>query len=770
MKNLKTLFTALLTLVAGAFVSCTQEFQPGEVPSGPQVCFNSETEDVALIAIDGEGDKTFDIELNRVVTEGELEVAVLSDCGDNAACFVIPESVVFADGENSAKLTVVVNIDLMDDTKEYPVEFLIPDSKVTTPYGLDKLTVKFKLNPWVLLNDTKKAKVRVGDALTGFWKDYIDPNMEIEVKAYEHKLQEGVYMFENPWEEIITSCFESLSSVAAAAAEFANVEFTGSNLVINCADPKKVFIEEQLVANHKENGEMKLVSKYPTDDATAAGEMFEGVITFPKNALVFNVKTKNGVAWNGNANSLFRVVMPGSQVTDYSLAFAYEGMEIGVGSTEATAKFKFTYGDDVTGIKYLIAAGNVERNSEAAVEALFAGTDPNIVDVQGFSKGGKEMVVKTTLPEGLYTMIAAPKNVAGNLNEKSLIVKSFYFSGLGVLPDHSCNLNAWVKSVSEHNAELSAEYPDHANYVCHIQGEELKDVWMVISQNRFLPKEDAALIDYVKANGTSLVDDIVTLNSAEGWTEIMSAWENIEYTVAIYAVNDYDQGKLVKLVHKTADIEPYTGELKLGKYSLTCEKQNSYNTFTLKHRAGSTTEFFVEDFCYEDGNQWYATYDATAGTLTLSGVRRGAEGASSFTKQLGLVEVEGLTYGYAFYSIDNNEDAEDQVQGTDPFVFTVDAETKALTGADSKFLRMHLLDLQTGGISTVRRLLNYFNFTQSVVIAPVVENDDDEATVSKASVVPFSSMSVQNSTRNHFVKNISGAMPFRSVKAEVVAR
>ena len=93
-----------------------------------------------------------------------------------------------------------------------------------------------------------------------------------------------------------------------------------------------------------------------------------------------------------------------------------------------------------------------------------------------------------------------------------------------------------------------------------------------------------------------------------------------------------------------------------------------------------------------------------------------------------------------------------------------------MTGADSKFLRMHLLDLQTGGISTVRRLLNYFNFTQSVVIAPVVENDDDEATVSKASVVPFSSMSVQNSTRNHFVKNISGAMPFRSVKAEVVAR
>ena len=132
-------------------------------------------------------------------------------------------------------------------------------------------------------------------------------------------------------------------------------------------------------------------------------------------------------------------------------------------------------------------------------------------------------------------------------------------------------------------------------------------------------------------------------------------------------------------------------------------------------------------------------------------MRRGAEGASSFTKQLGIVEVEGLLYGYAFYSIDNNEDAEDQVQGTDPFVFTVDAETKALTGADSKFLRMHLLDLQTGGISTVRRLLNYFNFTQGVVIAPVVENDDDEATVSKASVVPFSSMSVQNSTRNHFV-------------------
>ena len=767
MKKLQILFTALVALVAGAFVSCTQEFQPGETPSGPQVCFNAETPSVAKIAIEGEGDKTFDIILNRVVTAGSLTVEVLSDCGDNATCFEIPSQVVFEDGKDSAALTVKVNIDLMDDTKSYPVEFLIPDSKITTPYGYDKISVEFKLDPWIELNKNKKAKIRIGDALSGFWKNYIDPNLEIDVKAYKHKLQENVFMVENPWENVITKGFAGASDAEAAETELAKITFTESNLVFHVdKTTNKVSIPKQLVANHSENGDMHLYSKYP-EDTELAGEMADSVITFPKGALTFEVKTKNGSAWNGNINSLFRIIMPGGQVTDYSLAFAYEGMEVGVGSA-AVAKLSFTYGNDVTGIKYLLAEGNIERNSDEAVAKLLAGTDPNIVSVPDFTKGGKEMIVKTTMAPGLYTIVAAPQRLDGNLSEKNLVVKAFYFSGLGTLPDHSCQLNAWVKKVSDYNPELSANYPDTENFVCHIKGEELKDAWMVVDQARFLPTKEAELIEYVKNNGTSLADEITTLNSAEGWTEILSAWENIEYTVAIYAVNDYDQGTLAKFAHKTDDIEAYAGELKLGKYSLTCEKQKSYNTFTLKHRAGSTTEFFVEDFCYEDGNQWYATYDAVAGTLTLSGERRGYEGASSFTKQLGYFKDEesGITYGYAFYSIDHTDDAEGQIQGTDPFVFTIDAKTKELNGANCKQLRMHMLDLDTGGISDVKRLHNYFNFTNNgTTIAPYVE----PAAPTANSVVPFSSVNLAGANyRKLFVKNVSGSAPLRTVKTEVV--
>lgn len=765
MKNLKMLFTAVVALIAGAFVSCTTEFQPGEIPSGPQVCFDVNTPAVAAIAVDGEEDKTFDIILNRVVTDGALEVEVLSDCGENANCFVIPEKVTFADGEDSAKLTVKININLMEDSKVYPVEFLIPDSKITTPYGFDKITVDFKLNPWVLLNKNKKAKIRVGDALTGLWKDYIDPNLEIEVYAYEHKLQKNLFMVENPWEEVISTCMEAGDETAVA--ELKKITFTGANLIFDCADPTKVSLPEQAVATHSEYGKMTLVSKYPTEQ-TLAGEMADSVVTFPKGALTFNVKTKNGSSWNGNINNLFRIIMPGGFVTDYSLAFAYNGMEVGVGSAEATAKFSFNYGDDVTGIKYLLAQGNIERESEAAVAALLAGTDPNIVEVQDFTKGGKEIIVKANIPAGLYTIIAAPKNLAGELVEKSIVIKSFYFSGLGQLPDHACVADAWVKKVSEHDATLEASFPDYANYVCHIQGQELKDVWMAVEQTRFLPTAEKELVAYVKENGTNLLDKMAVINSADGWTEIMSAWENIEYSVLVYAVNDYDQGKLMKLTHKTDDIEAYTGEVVLGKYTLTCERQKSYNTFTLKHRAGSTTEFFVEDFCYEDGNQWYATYNAEAGTLTVSGERRGHEGATSFTKQLGVINDEetGLTFGYAVYCIDKLEDAEGQVSGTDPFVFTVDPTTKTLSGAkDQKQLVIRLLDLETGGISDAKGYLNYFNFAQGVTIAPVVERDEPATTSHNSAVVPFSSVTLsQNNCRNNFVKDISGTAQFRSVK------
>ena len=295
---------------------------------------------------------------------------------------------------------------------------------------------------------------------------------------------------------------------------------------------------------------------------------------------------------------------------------------------------------------------------------------------------------------------------------------------------------------------------------------------MAVEQTRFLPTTEKELVAYVKENGTNLLDKMAVINSAEGWTEIMSAWENIEYSVLVYAVNDYDQGKFIKLTHKTADIEAYAGDIVLGKYTMTCERQKAYNTFTLKHRAGSTTELFVEDFCYEDGNQWYATYDAEAGTLTLSGERRGHEGSSSFTKQLGIIndEESGLTFGYAVYCIDKLEDSEGQVSGTDPFVFTVDPTTKKLSGAkDQKQLVMRLLDLETGGISDAKGYLNYFNFTQGVTISPVVDANEPAPASLNSAVVPFSSVtSSQNNCRKNFVKDISGSNPFRSVKAEIV--
>ena len=126
--------------------------------------------------------------LKRVEKDAELEVLILIEVvtvekegnvavTDPETYFTIPESVTFAAGEDTAVLAYTVNQEAAfanDKTdKTYAVNFVIADETVATPYGYTEWKVKYALNPWELVKDSKgnnaKGKVRIGDFFTGYF-------------------------------------------------------------------------------------------------------------------------------------------------------------------------------------------------------------------------------------------------------------------------------------------------------------------------------------------------------------------------------------------------------------------------------------------------------------------------------------------------------------------------------------------------------------------------------------------------------------------------
>ena len=698
MKNLKMLYIALIALVTGAFGACTSEFEPGAKVSGPQVSFMpNNTTKVEFTGNSNENSQK--LVLSRIDTTEELDVFLLVEMETrNQRLFNIPEVVTFAAGEATAELAYTVHQDGMEQGEEYTVNFLIADEMITTPYGYAEWKVSYSLNPWVLVQDAAgnnaKGKARLGDLFSGYFD--IDPTPEIDVNIYQHKTNEGVYKMEDPW-GLTTALSFGYSTLAEAISK--GLGYVPTDLIFNCANPKVCYIPQQPIGIDVGYGEFKIWSdydpvKYPDG---VPGVLEDGVLTFPEGSIyVAMAKYNNGQFVPANAYGMFRIVFPGVEIVDYSLAVAYDGMDVAADNKTTTAKFKFSYGDDVTAIKYLLKEGNIENNPVEALSALFVGEDENILEVENFVKGGKSANIRLGLERGIYTIVAAPADKNGKLRSKEAIVKSFYFAGMGDTEEHPCELEVLTAKMSEmeaiFGAEVVAANPDYASLAYCLLGKELrKCVFLVAKASSInqLTAAGATLEEVVTQYGTDLPAQYLELvNSDEGLASFSGPSlgatldPETEYVVAAYAENNYGESKLVAKSH-TTDAIPYSGNLVLGNYYMSCtmgvgtEDETKFeNYFHLSPIPDTENQFLVKNFAIEDGLRWYATYDETASTMTLNGLTVGNESLGSLFGQVyGKYDTAG-NYYYGIFSYGNAE----ATTGKDPVVLKVDPTTKQLCG------------------------------------------------------------------------------------------
>lgn len=702
MKNIKIFYLTLVAILAGLFTACeNKDFEAGPTVDGIQVYFPTTVPASYYL---GEDENSVTIPVKRIVTD---EAAVINILGsDESELFDIPSSVSFAAGENTAALKITFDRSKLVDGTEYPVSLLINDENNTTPYGESSLSIIIAPWPWILEGEGLFRD----DWFTSMFRG--DASANIPVRIHKHKTREGIYMIEDMYG---WNFLEPFFGYSRSEIEAGLVRYTPTNITINCSDPNGVFIPRQF------SGITDIDSSYGDYEIATLqdglGKLEDGIITFPERGLALFCLKGGQYA---NTSGMFRIVFPGIEIADYSLAAEYDGMKIEADGTTASAYVNFTYGDDATGFHYTVASGNLGDNDiEAAVAAIVDGTNEDVVKVTELAEEGNTVTEKFALPSGgAYTLVAVALDKEGKPTVKGATSIKFYFPGAGGGTAPDCEIAVELMKVSEFNPNLVAQYPDETSLAALITGKELSEVTYYVNTTSLINAIDDGSMgltweEVMSAYGSKWTSKQFDFLEANGyWGTVFSNMKPAtSYSIVVLAKNNYGKSALATATCSTAAAE-YSGEMVIGDYTMICgEGENaSENIFNVTAVSStSVTDFLATDFVWEDGIEWTGVYDPAALTLTLT---------SSDLGKWYITTIQGTNYAYGVFSFD---DAVGGNTGKDPVVVTIDSATKQLKGLNTG---MHVeVDLATitsdNKIDEIIGAMAVYDATS--VIAPYVE-------------------------------------------------
>lgn len=647
-----------------------EQYKPSPVAEGAQVYF---PEGITTSFSIGEEETSVTIPVKRYVADGALTVDLLVDLGEMPEAaqdyFTVPTSVTFNSGETDASVVIPFDRSKLTDGEEYTIGLLLNDEANTTPYGYSSVYVTISPWPWEYLGVGKYRD----DVISGL---YGATNAEVDCKIYRNKSREGVYMLEDLFS------YNLLSAIFGASASALSGQFpyTPTNITINCADPNRVIIPQQFtgVSETSEGlGRFSIGTLQP-------GTLVDGVITFPTRGLLISGDGSEDYAWYANNSGLFRIVLPGVELVDYSLGVSYAGMRVAADNETATAVFDFSYGADVTGISYAFVDGDATASVAEIAKAIVDGTVENVYDVDDFVAGAETVSVEAEIKSGSYTIVALPYDVNGRLNVDNAAAAWFYFPGMGGGASE-CEFEVNTYKVSEYPAAAAyvGQYPDYSSFVYELTGKDIKSAKMYVNRTAVVETAPSSGLTYealVSEYGKALPDKaIAEINAGEpSWDICINLAAETSYTVLVLVQNDFGKSALVRADVTTSPI-PYSGDLVIGDYTMTCTvPQSSGDPFTsrtvlkVSPTIGSNVKFVVKNLLEDDDLGWFATYDSAAKTLTLDGTSPdfSNQAQNYFGSWLGLTS----QLAAAYFSYDDPEGAANL-----PVVFTVN-DSKRLEG------------------------------------------------------------------------------------------
>lgn len=723
-----------IVAVAGLLSACTSsdDFEPGPKDSGAQVYFPNTIPSEFNV---GDDESSVTIPVRRVVTDAAMTVNILASIEqDQEGILNIPSSVSFEAGSDLANLVITFNRSALVDGTEYKASLFINDEQNLTQYGNYMIDITIIPWPWEELGT---GKYRDG-WLCGLFEGNL---VELDVTIHKHKSQEGVYMVEEMfgW-TFMTEFFGATQSQLSG-----QFSYTPTNITIDCSDPANVKIAKQYT------GITEGIHNYGDFliESAAPGTFVNGVITFPEDGINAYMTGYSSNPLPTNPDGTFRIMLPGAEITDYTLTAAYGGMLVNSDNTSASAVIDFTYGADVTGINYVIAEGDVEASAATLAAQIANGTAENILSVEEFTAGAGSVSIKADLTTpGPYTVVALPLDKENKPLESNAAAASFYFPGMdgGDIPD--CDMTAMMGSVSENKPDALEKNPDESSLYFKISGSELKTLHLLAmstSNIETLVAQGASYEEIIASYGEDFSSIAVPTINETGYYE--NIWinlnENTSYTMLVQATNIYGRSKVLAVEKSTAAVDTswYTGELAIGKYDMVYqsvedgETITSSCTFTVNPVKGSENEFTIKDLGLNNTTSWYASYDSATHKFTVSGVEVGYEDLGSrFGQGWGYYDQAG-TMILGFFSFAN-----EQSNGTDPCVFSVDATTGQINQLET-LLQVLVADAASG------KILGYLTqYLPGETVITYAEN------ASSSAVQPSSKQAIRHTATAKYMK------------------
>lgn len=723
-----------IVAVAGLLSACTSsdDFEPGPKDSGAQVYFPNTIPSEFNV---GDDESSVTIPVRRVVTDAAMTVNILASIEQGQEGILnIPSSVSFEAGSDLANLVITFDRSALVDGTEYKASLLLNDEQNLTQYGNNMIDITIIPWPWEELGT---GKYRDG-WLCGLFEGNL---VELDVTIHKHKSQEGVYMVEEMfgW-TFMTEFFGATQSELSG-----QFSYTPTNITIDCSDPANVKIAKQYT------GITEGIHNYGDFliESAAPGTFVNGVITFPEDGINAYMTGYSSNPLTTNPDGTFRIMLPGAEITDYTLTAAYGGMLVNSENSGASAVIDFTYGTDVTGINYVIAEGDVEASAATLAAQIANGTAENILSVEEFTAGAGSVSVKADLTTpGLYTVVALPLDKENKPLESNAAAASFYFPGMdgGDIPD--CDVEAMMGSVSENKPDALEKNPDESSLYFKISGSELKTLHLLAmstSNIETLVAQGASYEEIIASYGEDFSSIAVPTINETGYYE--NIWinlnENTSYTMLVQATNIYGRSKVLAVEKSTAAVDTswYTGELAIGKYDMVYqsvedgETITSSCTFTVNPVKGSENEFTIKDLGLNNTTSWYASYDSATHKFTVSGVEVGYEDLGSrFGQGWGYYD-QARTMILGFFSFAN-----EQSNGTDPCVFSVDATTGQINQLET-LLQVLVADAASG------KILGYLTqYLPGETVITYAEN------ASSSAVQPSSKQAIRHTATAKYMK------------------
>lgn len=723
-----------IVAVAGLLSACTSsdDFEPGPKDSGAQVYFPNTIPSEFNV---GDDESSVTIPVRRVVTDAAMTVNILASIEQGQEGILnIPSSVSFEAGSDLANLVITFDRGKLVDGTEYKASLLLNDEQNLTQYGNYMIDIKIIPWPWEELGT---GKYRDG-WLCGLFEGNL---VELDVTIHKHKSQEGVYMVEEMfgW-TFMTEFFGATQSELSG-----QFSYTPTNITIDCSDPANVKIAKQYT------GITEGIHNYGDFliESAAPGTFVNGVITFPEDGINAYMTGYSSNPLTTNPDGTFRIMLPGAEITDYTLTAAYGGMLVNSENSGASAVIDFTYGADVTGINYVIAEGDVEASAATLAAQIANGTAENILSVEEFVVGAGSVSIKADLTTpGPYTVVALPLDKENKPLESNAAAASFYFPGMdgGDIPD--CDVEAMMGSVSENKPDALEKNPDESSLYFKISGSELKTLHLLAmstSNIETLVAQGASYEEIIASYGEDFSSIAVPTINETGYYE--NIWinlnENTSYTMLVQATNIYGRSKVLAVEKSTAAVDTswYTGELAIGKYDMVYqsvedgETITSSCTFTVNPVKGSENEFTIKDLGLNNTTSWYASYDSATHKFTVSGVEVGYEDLGSrFGQGWGYYD-QARTMILGFFSFAN-----EQSNGTDPCVFSVDATTGQINQLET-LLQVLVADAASG------KILGYLTqYLPGETVITYAEN------ASSSAVQPSSKQAIRHTATAKYMK------------------